>query len=72
MYVGFLPMSGDKPFTDTVLPATSEPDPEKSSKFIPDMVTTLIVMIGVGVAPVNNGDNPVSENPLLSWLIFPT
>ena len=64
-------MLNNRPLTETVAPLLSEPNPEKSIKFIPERVTTLIILIG-GVAPVNNGERFVSVNMPWSLLMLPT
>ena len=53
--VGTGDVLNSRPFTDTVLPVVSEPSPEKSSWFMFERVTTLIVLIA-GIAPVNKAE----------------
>lgn len=59
------------PFTETVLPAVSELNPEKSSKFMFESVTTLIMGTG-GVASVNRGEEGISTNVPIVGLPVPT
>ena len=69
--VGVRDVLNSRPFTDTVLPTMSESSPEKSSSFMSERVTTLIVVIG-GITPVNNGEVGVRVKLPLLWSMLLT
>src|SRR5215469_11044903 len=73
--VGAGDVLNSSPFTDTALLVVSELNPEKSSSFMFERVTTLIELIG-GIAPVNNGEVgvrlklPLLWSRLLTWPVI--